>query len=187
MLDPSADMAHSEPPGGLVRLGELGDLDALPAIEAASDALILAAGHHEWDPYDSLADWRRDAETSLADGLLWVAMTPDGALSGFAMGLFRDRDVYLAQISVDPRAGRQGYGRRLVNRLIDAARNRGAASLILSTYRDLPWCAPFFARCGFVDWPPARWTAWQIVLRAKEAAHMPIQSRQLMGITFEDL
>ncbi|HBB56315.1 MAG TPA: hypothetical protein DCZ49_09055 [Hyphomonadaceae bacterium] len=187
MLDPSSDMAHSEPMRGFVRLGGLGDLDALPAIEAASDALILAAGHQEWDPYDSLNDWRRDAETSLSDGLLWVALTPEGNLCGFAMGLVRDRDVYLAQISVDPRAGRQGYGRRLVTRLIDAARNRGAPSLVLSTYRDLPWCAPFFARCGFVDWPPARWAAWQFILRAAEAARMPIETRQLMGIAFEDL
>lgn len=45
-------------------------------------------------------------------------------------------------------------GRRIGARLLDAAtelaRSRGLAGLLLTTFRRLPWNAPYYARLGFI-------------------------------------
>ena len=43
----------------------------------------------------------------------------------------------------------KGIGRRLIACVADHARKRGLASLTLTTFRDVPWNAPFYARLGF--------------------------------------
>ena len=43
----------------------------------------------------------------------------------------------------------KGIGRRLIACVADQARKRGLASLTLTTFRDVPWNAPFYARLGF--------------------------------------
>lgn len=55
-------------------------------------------------------------------------------------------EIYVEQIDVDP----EHAGKRLGARLLAAMAARGAA-LVLSTFRDIPWNAPWYRRLGFVD------------------------------------
>jgi GNAT superfamily N-acetyltransferase len=75
---------------------------------------------------------------------------------GFACVEVVDGVAHLWQLSVRPAAGRQGRGTALVEAVSEWAASRGVAAVTLTTYRDVPWNAPFYARLGFVpvDDPP---------------------------------
>lgn len=49
----------------------------------------------------------------------------------------------------------QGIGRALLGAAADWARTKGLQTLSLTTFRDVPWNAPFYASFGFREWDPA--------------------------------
>lgn len=77
----------------------------------------------------------------------------DGEVVGFAhVVLLPDGHgvrAHLEQLSVLPEHGRRGVGSGLVAAAAEEARWDGHDRLSLSTYRDRPWNAPFYARLGF--------------------------------------
>ena len=81
-------------------------------------------------------------------GILLVA-GPVGDPVGFAHVEFIDGFAHLAQLSVHPDAMRQGIGSALVREAMREAWHLGYDRLSLTTYRDLPWNGPFYARIGF--------------------------------------
>jgi GNAT superfamily N-acetyltransferase len=83
-------------------------------------------------------------------GFLLVA-GPVGAPVGFAHVELIEGFAHLAQLSVLPSAMRRGIGSALVRAAMAEAWQLGFAELSLTTYRDLPWNGPFYARLGFVE------------------------------------
>lgn len=49
----------------------------------------------------------------------------------------------------------RGVGRALLAHAADWARARGLTALSLTTFRHVPWNAPFYASFGFREWDPA--------------------------------
>jgi GNAT superfamily N-acetyltransferase len=49
----------------------------------------------------------------------------------------------------------QGIGRRLLATAAGFAQARGLKALSLTTFRNVPWNAPFYASYGFREWDPA--------------------------------
>lgn len=96
---------------------------------------------------------------SQRDGTLWVALEADDKPVGFARLDVAGARVHLAELDVLPAHGRRGVGTALVEAAQDCARSQGFAGITLTTYRDLPWNAPFYARLGFVVVPEADWDA----------------------------
>jgi len=88
------------------------------------------------------------------DGRLWVAADDRGELVGFALvkelGLF----AHLEEIDVLPAHGRQGLGSALLEAVCEWAGSRGFSAVTLSTFREVAWNAPFYARRGFAVVPP---------------------------------
>jgi GNAT superfamily N-acetyltransferase len=68
---------------------------------------------------------------------------------GFALVHVLDESVHLHELDVHPDYARQGVGRRLIETVIDWARARGATALTLTTFDDIPWNGPYYARLGF--------------------------------------
>lgn len=79
---------------------------------------------------------------------------------GFVLGIAHPDSFYLAEMSVDPAFGRRGLGRELVQHFCSEAWMRGAQAVTLSTFRDVPWNAPFYAHLGFVEIPREDYTDW---------------------------
>ncbi len=87
---------------------------------------------------------------ALGRGQVWVAAAAgDDTPVGFAYGDLLDDAVQLEELDVLPEWGRRGIGRALVEAVVADARARGLAAVTLTTFRDVPWNAPFYARLGF--------------------------------------
>ena len=123
------------------------DVAALPAIERA-------AGERFRD-YPDLA-WLADGEVISAEqhldyaerGLSWLALANDHPV-GFILAEAHATSLFIVELSVHLDWQGKGIGRQLINAVADHAREGGLSSLTLTTFRDVPWNAPFYARLGF--------------------------------------
>lgn len=130
-----------------VRPTRPGDVTALPAIEHA-------AGQRFRD-YPELA-WLAEGEVISAEqhldyaerGLSWLALANELPV-GFILAETHVLSLFIVELSVHLDWQGKGIGRRLIACVADQARKRGLASLTLTTFRDVPWNAPFYARLGF--------------------------------------
>lgn len=68
---------------------------------------------------------------------------------GYAIAQDVDGEAYLCQIDVHPGYGRRGVGRKLVERVCMWAKDRDYHRILLSTFLDIEWNAPFYAKLGF--------------------------------------
>jgi predicted N-acetyltransferase YhbS len=128
----------------VVRLGSRSDVGSLAAVERAADSLFppgrLPAGD---DTYPEAA-----LRAAADDGLLFVAALGDRVV-GFAFCEVIESYLHLAGLAVHPDFGRRGAGSALVRQVIAALRTRALAGATLTTFADLSWNAPFYARLGF--------------------------------------
>ena len=131
-----------------VRIGRArpDEVDGLPELE-----LEAARRFEGLIPAELLSDATTHEEfrSAQASGLLWVARLPDGSVAGFALVELLGRRPHLEEIDVLPAWGRRGIGRALVEAVCTWARRAGHRSLTLTTYRDIPWNAPFYEELGF--------------------------------------
>ncbi|MFN0122692.1 MAG: GNAT family N-acetyltransferase, partial [Blastocatellia bacterium] len=133
------------------------------AIEVAAARLFL-----QYEATAHLSPAPRSAEElrlAYENHLLWVAVSSVEKTAGFAMARMLDGAAHLEELDVHPDHGRQGIGSSLVRAVCDQARALGIGRVTLTTFRDIPWNAPFYQRLGFR------------VLREKE---LPAALRQLV-------
>lgn len=128
-----------------IRAGTRDDIPLLAGVERASDTLFPPGRLPPGDATYPVAGLRAACD----DGLLFVAEARD-RIAGFAFCAMADGRLHLTGLAVHPDFGRRGIGAALVRRVIDAARARGMAGVSLTTFSDLPWNAPFYARFGFL-------------------------------------
>jgi GNAT superfamily N-acetyltransferase len=114
-------------------------------------------------------------------GRVWVAIDCHEIVVGYAISREVDDTLYLQQIDVEPEHGRRGIGSALVNTVCDWARHQGYEIVSLSTFRDLPWNAPFYSKLGFHPIDEAELTTGFQQIRLKEfEAGLPISERVIM-------
>jgi GNAT superfamily N-acetyltransferase len=69
---------------------------------------------------------------------------------GFAhVEVLEPRVAHLKEIDVLPEYGKQGIGSRLIKTVVAWAMEFRYSSITLTTFRDVPWNMPFYARLGF--------------------------------------
>ncbi|MEU5012529.1 GNAT family N-acetyltransferase [Streptomyces sp. NPDC021749] len=78
-----------------------------------------------------------------------------------------DGCTHIEQVSVHPDHARRGIGRALIDR---AERDGGPVPLTLTTFAEVPWNAPYYARLGFRVLSDAELTPGLRAVRAHEAA-----------------
>lgn len=121
-------------------------------------------------PLTTLADYHRA-------GRAWVATdttdptNPSDEPVAYLIADVIDGSLHIGQVSVHPRYARRGIGRRLLDHLADHARATGVPALTLTTFADVPWNAPYYARCGFVTLHDSDLTPGLRAVRQQEAAH----------------
>ena len=130
--------------GCQLRLAEKGDLLCLQAIEHAADRLFPPGRLPDPDDVMPLAELAKAQD----DGLLWVAAL-EGAIAGFAVSQVSGDLLHLAEMAVHPDYGRCGIGTQLLTAVIQQAVDRNLSGVTLTTFRDIPWNAPFYEKRGF--------------------------------------
>ncbi|AYV49380.1 N-acetyltransferase [Caulobacter flavus] len=136
---------NSAPAPILLRPARVVEVETIRALERASAQRFLglmdAIAADEPTPAPTLA--RR-----IVEGGLLVAQAEDGIVAGFVMFRPLEGGLYVEQLDVLPAFA----GRRIGAALLDAAGERlgHGGVLVLSTFRDVPWNAPYYARLGFV-------------------------------------
>ena len=131
------------------------EIKLLPQIENEADLRYRRVGLGQVVdmPPASLAS----LEAGRREGRLWVAVSPLNRPVGFALMKFPGGTAWLDQLSVLQRWQGYGFGSALIEQTATAARGLGHRTLHLSTYRDVPWNAPYYARRGFEEMPRADW------------------------------
>jgi GNAT superfamily N-acetyltransferase len=167
-----------------IRLARPEDVAQLPAIEAAAARQFRSAGIEG----AFLDDVRSQGELALAqrEERLFVAAPRGGRPVGFALAVAYAGAPHLEELDVHPEHGRRGLGTALVREVADWARARGARGLTLSTFREVPWNAPFYARLGFRALSEAELTPALRALAAREAAAgLPVALRVFMRLDLD--
>jgi GNAT superfamily N-acetyltransferase len=127
--------------GQEVRAAARSELALLDDVATRADQLFRTAGYDLPElPLDP-ADLERAAA-------VFVAGRPP---VGFVQVEEVDELAYLVELAVIPRWMRQGIGSALLDRACEWASRRGYSAIMLTTYADVPWNAPWYARRGFVE------------------------------------
>lgn len=104
-----------------------------------------------------------------ADGLVLVA-AEEGELVGFAVCEAFEDALHVWELAVRHDRQRRGAGRALMAGTAALARRRGLAAVTLSTFRDIAWNGPFYARLGFAELAPADLNPRLAAVLEREAA-----------------
>jgi GNAT superfamily N-acetyltransferase len=131
----------------MIALAESADLPHLLEIERRAAALFQQVPLIAGLPLEAPD---RDFAGAQRDGRLWVARGDAGGPPvGFALVARVGEEWHLQEMDVLPEHGRRGLGRALLAAACEWVRAQGEGTLTLTTFRDVPWNAPFYERCGF--------------------------------------
>lgn len=129
-----------------LRLARPADAEAMPGIERA--AAVAFAGELSVDPAHTRSE--ADYARLIRNGHSLVALVGE-ALAGFLVAEPFRRELHIWEMDVAPAFQRRGIGAGLVRAAQIDARNTGFKALTLTTFRDLAWNGPFYARLGFEE------------------------------------
>jgi len=122
------------------------DIAFVPAIELAAAQLL--AGH---TPESVLSETTSIHELNHAQrsGRLWVALANDVPVGFAHVTVLESTAAHLDELDVHPDHGRRGLGTKLVLEVCAWAATNRYGSVTLTTFRDVKWNMPFYARLGF--------------------------------------
>lgn len=148
-----ASAAGPAPAGYVIRSRRAEDDRQLVGIENRAAELFRGHGYAGIadDPIANVPDFR----SMIGSNLVWVATTTADEPVGYAVAGPLGEFFHLRELSVDPVHGRQGIGAALVRTVIAAAETASAPGVSLTTFRSVPFNAPFYAKLGFRELPLA--------------------------------
>ncbi|MDC0721826.1 GNAT family N-acetyltransferase [Nannocystis bainbridge] len=129
-------------PARAAEIGRVREIEQISATRFVGTSRAAIADDEPTD-VDTLA--RR-----IAEGGLLVAAADEIPV---AFVMFRELEgcAYVEQIDVLPSHARRAIGAALLDTVTAVARSRGWAALTLSTFKDVPFNAPYYRRLGFVE------------------------------------
>ncbi|QYN22687.1 GNAT family N-acetyltransferase [Amycolatopsis sp. DSM 110486] len=151
----------------MIRLATAVDLPLLGELERAAgepfrDLGMAAVADDE--PF-SVAE----LEPYQVDRRCWV-VDVSGVVAGYLVADVVDGNGHVEQVSVLPSFARRGLGRQLIETAAAWAGARGLPALTLTTFRYVPWNAPYYARLGFRELLESSWGPSLRTIREHEAA-----------------
>ncbi len=131
----------------MIRLAHADDLVIMQQIERAAGETFRSLG------MDAIADDQPFSVEKLnsyaTTGRAWVYVDGLDYPLAYLLADVVDGDAHVEQVSVHPDQAHQGLGRELLDAARIWARGHGMHRQTLSTFRDVPWNAPYYRRLGF--------------------------------------
>ena len=150
-----------------IRAAQMPELAALQDIERAAMHMFADFGMPELLEYDP---WPLPVMAARQqDGRLWVFAGPGGEPIAYLMADLVDGCLHIEQVTVHPGHARHGRGRALLDHAASQAAADGLPALTLTTFAQVPWNAPYYARCGFRILDDAEVTPGLRAIRHQEA------------------
>lgn len=136
----------------MIRTARADELEQLRGIEFAAGEIFRSCG------MDAIADDEPLTVTEMAlyqarGGALVFADTSDVPVA-YLLIEHLDGNAHVEQLSVHPSHARQGLGSELLDVAEKWAQAQGLEWLTLTTFRDVPWNAPYYRRLGFEELGP---------------------------------
>ena len=138
------------PRGYGIRAALRDDLEVLPQIEREAAALfrgylretgMSAAAFDDVSTVDAL-------DSAMRAGRLWVATHRERPVA-FAWVELVGGYAHLEEVDVHPAHARRGLGKALIDVVSAWAVSHRLPAITLTTFRDVPWNAPYYERLGF--------------------------------------
>ena len=171
----------------MVRLARKDDAAFLASVEQSSSALFLTIPDLTWiaaAPLTTLDDHL----ASIAGGTMWVALDETNTISGFLLAEVCERDLHICELSVHLDHQRRGVGARLIGAAADFARREALGRVTLTTFRDVPWNAPYYAQLGFFVIGEADFDGRLRAVIAREVRiGLPVERRCAMQLLLGDV
>ncbi len=155
----------------IIRAPRQDELEALRSIERDAGQAFAAIGMAEIAGDEPLSV--PELEAFRADGRAWVVADCEDRPVAYLLSAIVDGSAHIEQVSVSPAHARQGVGARLIEHLAQQALAEGRPVLTLTTFRDVPWNAPYYRRLGFATVDAADQGPELTALVAHEAASIP--------------
>ncbi len=149
-----------------IRLARASELSAVQEIDRAAARMFNDVGMPQ---ITGMLRTAEDLAAHLEAGRLWVITGSDDCPAGFLLTEMVDGCLHVEQVSVDPGSARRGLGRALPDHAADQAAAAGVRALTLTTFGQVPWNAPYYARCGFRLLGDAEVTPGLRAIRRQEA------------------
>ena len=116
-------------------------------------------------------------------GTVWVAEDAAGKIVGFLTAEQVEGELHVWQLAVRHDRQGQGFGRCLMEAALKYARASGLAAVTLTTFRDIAWNQPFYARLGFETLEDTRIGSRLARILEREKAHgLPSNRRCAMRL-----
>lgn len=132
----------------MIRPTRRDDPPLLPAIERSAGEAFRNLPDLAWIADDTVlsADEHLDL---IAGGACWVAVAGDDRPLGFLSGECAGIDLHIRELAVRRERQGEGFGRALLGTAIGWARDAQLSGVTLTSFRNVAWNAPFYARLGF--------------------------------------
>jgi GNAT superfamily N-acetyltransferase len=131
-----------------IRLATLDDAALLPDIERSAGALFRAIPDIAWIADDDVMSVEAHLRLINA-GTCWVGKDANSRPIAFISAERFAQDLHIWEISVHTSAQGQGIGRHLIETAVNHARQSGISAVTLTTFREIVWNEPYYARLGF--------------------------------------
>jgi ribosomal protein S18 acetylase RimI-like enzyme len=156
------------------------DLPALAAVERSAAQVFRGFDDLAWLADGAVQPIERH-RTLMRSGTNWVARSDTGKAVGFLSAEMLGEELHIWELSVCSNHQGRGLGRALMRRAIEEARLRQLKAVTLTTFRDVPWNAPFYERLGFRILEPQQMSErLRDSLEREAASGMPIARRCAM-------
>ena len=152
-----------------LRPGRRDDLERLGEIERSAGEMFAAHGMSavaEDEPFsiEELTEY-------CVRERLWVVTDESDRPVAYSVADLIDGCAHLEQVSVHADHAGQRLGQALIEAVVEWARERQLPAVTLTTFSEVPWNGPYYARLGFETIPEASLSPGLRRIRREEAEH----------------
>jgi GNAT superfamily N-acetyltransferase len=131
-----------------IRIALPDDAPLLPRIELSAAEVFRALDGLSWLADTATMSVERHRQL-IALSTCWVVVDADAQPQGFLSAERQGDALHIHEVSVAQAMQGQGWGRKLVETAQGYARSHQLRSVTLTTFKHVPWNAPFYSRLGF--------------------------------------
>ncbi|MCW2254126.1 GNAT superfamily N-acetyltransferase [Providencia alcalifaciens] len=132
----------------LIRQAKSSDAKNLPVIEYSAAQIFRGHAKFGW-----IADGDVQTEQEhlgyIQQQMAWIAVANDDQPIGFINTQKLENSLHIREVSVAQPWQGKGVGRELIQHVLGYALQQKVNNVTLTTFRDIPWNAPYYQRLGF--------------------------------------